>query len=197
MDKDARAREKSVTEKKGKVLRAIDRQLLEDAASRDADVLKTLLSQGANARIQNEDGVTPLMIAASSGKISCIDVLAPTSNFDDEDFDGWTALCFAVASGETASVDKLLALGARKGVLFAGKSLLMLASERGSVEMLRLLRTISSIDAVDSRGWTAKDYAADKKNEECVALLEQWALESCVAASVKDGEPRAVKKNRI
>lgn len=178
------------------ILREIDQQLLEESAGRDAGALRKLLAQGADARIKNDDGGTPLMVACVNGEISLIDILAPASNIEDADVDGWTALSYAVASGSEATAGKLVGLGARSGCFSGGKSMLMLASERGQVEMARLLLPISNIHAVDEWGWTAKMHALHRKKEACVALLEQWEMN--LDSACLGGEKQAMaQKKRI
>ncbi len=86
--------------------------IMKAAASGDAAGLKSLLAKpGALPDFCNEDGVTPLMVAAARGHSSALEVLSshPLVNLARGDNRGWTALHFSSWLGQKETTKQLLA----------------------------------------------------------------------------------------
>lgn len=83
------------------------------ASQGDVDSLRAFLEEGfwTEARSQGE-GMTALMIAASEGHDSAVELLAQESEIDARDAWGNTAALLAAAGGHARSLDALLKRGA-------------------------------------------------------------------------------------
>src|SRR5207253_1093156 len=83
------------------------------AAAQKGAAVALLIRRGAPVEAPDQNGTTPLMIAARGGQPAAVDaVLAAHPNVNATDKSGNTALMHAVMSGSLAVVDKLLAAGA-------------------------------------------------------------------------------------
>ena len=156
-----------------------------------SEVANILLSQGANVNFVSKDGSTPLILATSTHHVKgsneqlahiARQLLAKGAlvNFVRW-FDGLTALLGACECGRAEIVGVLLDAGAsisppREGLRYnyAGKTPLMAAAQRGSVEICVLLieRAGSEVEEVQSNtGKTALCWASERGQCAVVALL--------------------------
>jgi hypothetical protein len=78
------------------------------------DVLRAVLGAGRDFDRPLQDGRTPLMVAAASGRIAAVRILMEEARVgvDRRDPAGWTALMYAAASGQAEAARVLLAGGA-------------------------------------------------------------------------------------
>ncbi len=75
--------------------------------------IKKLLEKGADPNVRNEEGLTPLHIAAQKGQGKVADLLLSYgADVNARDYDGWTPLHWAVFWGKTEVVKVLLSHGA-------------------------------------------------------------------------------------
>ncbi|HUE69631.1 MAG TPA: ankyrin repeat domain-containing protein [Pirellulaceae bacterium] len=91
-----------------------NRTHLHSAALYDLELVKTLLSLGADPNARETDGETPLFAATHAGRADVAGVLAANGadpNLQNED--GWTALHSAVVGGNYDVAEVLLNAGAR------------------------------------------------------------------------------------
>lgn len=94
--------------------------------SSTSDVIKTLQDAGADSNLKDENGLTPLLYAATTGNDTAVEALIPISNIDAVDNGGRTALHLAVAFHLVAppagtapskrSIKRLLKAGAKTNV---------------------------------------------------------------------------------
>ena len=101
------------------------------------NVVRTLIEAAANIEVVGEEGVTPLILAATNGFDSVIDELAkadPTA-VDDQ---GWIALHYAAQNGHVAVVQSLLIVdGIDVDTSYNSITTLYLAMGDGEVEILK------------------------------------------------------------
>jgi hypothetical protein len=118
---------------------------------RDMTWLSFLLGQGANPDIRNNDGNTPLIIAAQLGFTEGIDLLLLRgATINQSNNSGETALIIATQQRDVPTVKLLLANGAdpRKADRIAGKSAHDYAAEDArSAAVLRILDAAPSVKA--------------------------------------------------
>jgi len=105
----------------------------------DCDIVRLLITAGAEVNARNADGNNALWLACVGGHLDIIDMLiAAAIDIDNRNDNGATVLMYAASSGKAAIVERLLAKGADVTVETPdGFSALDLAS---TVECLTLLR---------------------------------------------------------
>lgn len=122
-------------------LREKNRELLKASSAGDLERVKELLSEGAEARVKNNEGMTPLHWAAHEGRAHVIEELVHAGgDLNARDKEGMTPLHWASVKGENEAVELLLNLGA-------------------------------DINATDKHGETALHFAASFLQEDVVRLL--------------------------
>jgi uncharacterized RDD family membrane protein YckC len=124
-------------------------ELHEAAEVGDAERVRKLLGNGADPGEQDEDGVTPLQVAAGSGHVELVRLLLERgARVDATDRLGDTALHEAAASGETDTVMVLLARGADPSARnLDGDTARDVASRSARIETARALATWGAPEA--------------------------------------------------
>ena len=162
---------------------------------RGAAMLEALAASGADVNSQSNQGVTALMVAATSGNTAAVESLIVLSaDLEIKDFDGYTPLFHAVHSSEEnddamAVVDLLINRGSNVNAQDAsGATPLMHAALGGREDITgRLLDANARIDATDSVGWTALHFAARSSSGADVAdLLIKKILQSGKSVDIPD-----------
>jgi ankyrin repeat protein len=83
--------------------------LMYAAASRQPNVVKTLLENGADPNIHLPDGITALMLAAQHGSVETIPYLVDAgAQVDAKTVDGKTALMFAAEAGDAKTLSSIV-----------------------------------------------------------------------------------------
>ncbi|KAM3514568.1 hypothetical protein MY11210_001803 [Beauveria gryllotalpidicola] len=140
----------------------------------DAGTVAILLDAGADLRIANNKGWTPLNFAADKGCVEVVKLLL-TNGADVEavDNDGWTPCHAAADKGHVEVVRLLLANGADVTVMNGyGWTPLITATNKGHVEVIKvLLANGADATIANSYGWTPLYAAADKGHVDVVRLL--------------------------
>jgi ankyrin repeat protein len=130
---------------------------------------RTLLQLGADPNMADEDGITPLMVAAEGSSPAQVRMLLEAGALANARctcpnyFDGgWTALGLAARKSDTDMVTRLIAAGADVNVRNAkGETPLMLATGRPNIEAVRaLLVAGADVNAKAKNGHTALDIAS-------------------------------------
>jgi hypothetical protein len=161
------------------------------------DVVQLLVGAGADMGAVMEDGLTPLLLAASQGHTHVLEVLlAQQVSLAQTDDAGHTALHLAAIAGSTDCLEVLLSvIGAAAAAAAAaasaaaaaaspsppdildqrdqsGKTALMLASLHGHTAVLRLLlERHASVGPADNDARTALHHAVERADTEAVAML--------------------------
>lgn len=128
----------------------------------------------------NDDGITPLMHAASIGATIALKLLADAgADLDRRDAAGDTALAFAARANFPGSVDELLTRRIDPNTAnTAGDTPLILAAQSGSVEIVSaLLKAGADAAARNEAGLSALDCAKLAKNETMIELLTAKPLQ--------------------
>lgn len=87
----------------------LEDQLFAVSKSGDTKQIKALLSKGADINLPDENGLTPLIVAASEGKFDAVKLLLENeADIDQEERNGVTALMVASAQGHPKIVQLLL-----------------------------------------------------------------------------------------
>jgi ankyrin repeat protein len=90
-----------------------DRSLIKAIENDDLVAIESLIAQGANIELRDEDGWTPVMLAAIYERHDSLALLVSRgADVEARDFEGWTALMAAASDGDKRSVDILLSAGA-------------------------------------------------------------------------------------
>jgi ankyrin repeat protein len=156
------------------LLKAIDRD--------DASSVQKLIDEGLNVSVMR-DGATPLMIAASRGRVAIVEaILQAGININERTDEGWTALHkAAVDQQETAVVDLLL----RSGIAVDAKNkynktALQLAEEKGNREIVRMIKKFQAGKQSDAQEWEAFQRSLEgrpyreQRRYESLALVFQY-----------------------
>jgi len=74
--------------------------LMEAASAGHVDIVKLLISHGADVNAQSTSGNTPLMYACAGGHVECVKtLLAKNANVEDHNENGHTPLMEAASAG--------------------------------------------------------------------------------------------------
>jgi ankyrin repeat protein len=122
----------------------------------EAAMINLLLKAGASARQTNADGDTPLHLAAADGSSNTLAVLVSAhAPLDAMNQDHKTPVRIAVEAASAPSVEFLLNAGANPQIGLVSNTLLHLAAERSSADVVKLLLQHGLIlEAPDGKGNT-------------------------------------------
>jgi len=162
----------------------VETPLMIAAQKKYGGVAEVLLEKGADVNFSNASGRTPLILAAECGSQEVIKILLSFgAEVNQAYFSGWTPLHFASHEGRANAVSILLA-HPEVDVKFADKdglTPLFLATQRGSVEVVKMLlekaREQTILDqvvnarATDGTGISPVFLAAQEGHMEIVELL--------------------------
>ncbi|KAJ6057677.1 hypothetical protein N7460_000951 [Penicillium canescens] len=140
----------------------------------DLQTVTTLLAKGADANATNNEGQTPLMVAASYGHENIVRILIEYgADMDTQAMNGETALGTAAARGFARIIRVLIASGANVNAgSGTGKTALSQAASYGQDRIVRLLLDCGAdIDALNSTGETALALAALNGNMRVARVL--------------------------
>lgn len=145
------------------------------------ELVQTLIDAGANVKTANNDGQTPLMLAAKANAIDTVKVLLQKGAGDSvnaKDQKGATALLVAVAGygNDAANMTRvLLAAGANvNDVNEDGQTPLIVAALKNSGPVLSLLLAAhAEINTQDKSGQTALMHAYEYHAAEAVKVLRE------------------------
>jgi ankyrin repeat protein len=167
----------------------------EGSTDRVIKCIGLLRANGASFTHPDQDGTTPLHLAALSGDARVFkEILEATEKIDRVDSDGWTALHCAASVGGVEILQILLDKGSDPGSRDSkGMTAFMLASGIDDHEsMMLLLKAGSDINAVDLTGKSALARAIhDEKVETTRFLIAQGADPAGVA------DPDALLANAV
>ena len=148
--------------------------IIEAAKTGNTEVVKLQLKEHVNVNIQDEDGVTALMLASLNGHTQVVELLLKNNadvNIQKED--GVTALMLASQNGHTQIVELLLQENIDVNVQGTnGENALMMAVDHGHTKIAELLlKKIENINTQDKNGFTALMIASKKDQIFVVELL--------------------------
>ena len=144
------------------------------ATQSDQEELQSLLDQGIDPNVPDEQGERALMYAAGEGKIECVRALiAAKANLNVRNADGNTALICAAREGKIDCVRALIAAKADLDVRNAdGATALICAAREGKIDCVRaLIAAKADLDVRNADGATALICAAREGKIECVRAL--------------------------
>jgi len=151
-----------------------DPPLVEAARSGDAELLRSLISEGADVGATGGDGSTALLWASYRDDVETAGLLlAAGADVDAANDLGATPLWAAGQNGNEAMVALLLESGAAPNLaLLAGETPLMVAARSGYAPIVdRLIQAGADVDARGARDQTALMWAAAEKHPEVVGVL--------------------------
>ncbi|XP_069573130.1 ankyrin repeat domain-containing protein 50 [Brachyistius frenatus] len=181
-------------------LRSADGQSLLASAAHEgsASTAKLLLTHGCDPLISDQQGQTPLTLAARQGHVKVLSLLLEWAESQDPemasqmmehvDNEGWTALRSAAWGGHSEAVRLLLNAGADvDGCDSEGRSALRAAAWGGHEEIvLTLLDYGAQVDKADIKGRTPLIAAAYMGHHEAVEIL----LDRNAEVDLADGDGR-------
>lgn len=136
--------------------------LMHAAAHGHHEVVKLLVAAGADARLVDRDGQSPLVHAANSGSTRSVATLLEAGNADPNDVVGVAGggtpvplLVHAMASGAESLSELLIKAGASVNAAGGGVAPLLLAAQAGSTKLLtQLLARGADVTAASEAGVT-------------------------------------------
>ncbi|MBC8144508.1 MAG: ankyrin repeat domain-containing protein, partial [bacterium] len=150
-------------------------------AARDGDdnTLRRILDAGANPNVDNNDGWTPLMLAAMNGNAGGVNILlehGADPNFGEADQGpplSVAAMSPFAALDETSIIRLMLDKGASIDIPNgSGMTPLMYAAREGNFNRAAyLIERGASVNHRDTRGWTPIRFAASSRTAQMVRLL--------------------------
>jgi ankyrin repeat protein len=158
---------------------------LEAVESGNVDAVNKLIEEGLNINI-TRDGTTPLMLAASKGRVEISEaIIEAGANVNARSDAGLTALHMAAFDqAQSDIVDLLMQSGvdieARNK---AGKTALQLAEEKGHRDIVRVMKANLQKLRVDEQEWEAfmttqegRPYQQKRRYESLALLFKLWWL---------------------
>ena len=157
------------------------RTALHHASERgDLKVVEALLSKDAKIDVEDGDYCTPLMLAAGRRHIDILLYLINRgADVNKKDGRGRTALHYASERGDFKVAEALLSKGAIDEKAWNQCTPLMLAAERGHIDiLLHLINHGADVNKKDGRGRTALHYASERGDFKVAeALLSKGAID--------------------
>lgn len=148
--------------------------IVEAASAGEDAAIRMLIQHGAPVDLQDEDGRTPLWVAAYFGHISTVKLLYEQgAKLDTQENDGRTPLSCASGCGEQEIVELLLELGAEKETKDGqSRTALWHAASEGHVATAEtLLENGANIESADIINWTPLTIAVFNASHPVVKLL--------------------------
>lgn len=176
------------------VVFAADTRVVDAVKGHDAEALRSLVKEHADADAPEPDGTTALEWAAHENDLQMVEILlragasAKTANRY-----GVTPLSEAATYGSAPLVEALLKAGADPNTLTTGRgeTVLMTASRAGNADAVKaLLEHGADVNAKESfRGQTALMWAAAENHADVVKLLISHGADPKVHSSDRDTTP--------
>ena len=173
-----------------------------DAAMKgDADMVRTLVRQGADVNAAQPDGMTALHWAALNGDLKVMDVLlvAGAATESLTRLGGYTPLHLASSKGHAPIVARLLEAGSKPKALTAtGVQPIHLAAQAGSADAVRLLidRGADANARDNTHGRTPLVFAASQNRIEAMRMLIEKGANSRLETTVIDYPQRQTADNQ-
>jgi ankyrin repeat protein len=164
----------------------------------NCEIVKTLISAGANARFESEKGRTALMYLRDNATVDLVrDLISAGANVNARDQSGQTALMNAASMSNFEVVKELLEAGAKVDSKDSdGTTALMLAASNQDPRITRLLiEAGANVNGKDEEGKTALMMAAVNGNAEAIKTLIDAGAE--INARDEDGQTALVRANQI
>lgn len=139
------------------------------------DIINVFKKCGVPCDLKDNEGRTPLHLAAEEGHHLVVAALADKKSTAALDNSRWTALHYASSKGFREVVEKLISAGAGVQIeTLEKKTPLMLAAQGGHIETASLLaKKSANLSLQDYEGCTALHLAAKKGSEDIVGTLLQ------------------------
>ena len=153
-------------------------EVADAVASKNKQVVRTLLQQKADVNAPQTDGTTALHWAVRWDDLETADLLIKAgANVMASNRNGATPMYLATVNGTPAMVDMLLKAGADPNATFLthGETALMFASRTGNVEVVKmLLDRGANVNAKETlRDTSAVSWAAEQNHAEVIRLLAE------------------------
>ena len=158
---------------------------LEAVESGNVDAVNKLIEEGLNINV-SRDGTTPLMLAASKGRLEIAEaIIQAGANVNARNDAGWTALHMAAFDQAQSDVIDLLM---QSGVDIearnkTGKTALQLAEEKGHRDIVRVMKSNLQKLRVDAQDWEVflttregRPYQQKRRYESLTLLYKLWWL---------------------
>src|SRR5690606_37937038 len=145
------------------------------AAQNQEEIIKYLISKGANVYSIDKDGATPLHYATSAGNreaLKCL--LLNGANVNARDTLSFTPLYIAIKSGFTDLVDDLLQFNADINLKYRGDTVMHIAAEQGDVKTIQYLLNQNNLKLKMQNNSGNTPFLVMRKLE-CIKVL----LQSC------------------
>ncbi|CAI8026330.1 Putative ankyrin repeat protein MM_0045, partial [Geodia barretti] len=141
----------------------------------DPVTLRELVREGSDLNLQNQEGLTPLMIAARRGMADITKILLEGEHIMDiqEKGTGWSALRFSAERGYSATTEALLKAGANAHLKDKnGDTAVIIAVKRHDPATLReLVRAGSDLNLQNQEGLTPLMIAARRGMADITKIL--------------------------
>jgi ankyrin repeat protein len=145
----------------------------------DVEAAVAAIKEGANVRVTNAHGLTPLIVCSGGvGPVAMMRLLLEHgADPNCEDKAGWTPLVFVASSGQLPLVETLLthpATDMHVRTRDRGWTALTRAAYRGHAHVVRRLLVAGLPPDAMTDGKTAVQLAAEQGHAEVLAALQEW-----------------------
>jgi len=161
---------------------ALQKSLQHAADKGDANLVASLIAEGADPNARTENNWTPLMLATIKGHTEIVQrLLDKGADVNARNNKGWTALMFAVSMGDHDTM-RVLFKAKRIDTNLTdaeGKTALMQAASENNLDSARiLLAHKADVNIADRAGETALTIATRRNYTEIIELLKQASADN-------------------